>query len=180
MKRINAILVMALLALASGCATTPGGSTAINDQLLVLNTQGIAGLGIAALPVADQAPAAQAGYEVALAINTAAKNGISPADLAALANDYLGKVAPAYSNEIATLIAMILDDAQAISGSPATAEPSTQPSAGEFQEAVEDISQGVMNACLPLANATPTADVMSVESHPGSKIVVRHLRWTPR
>ena len=110
-----ALIAVGLLAINSGCAVNGGGTTpAINDQLVIADaavvTEGI----ILTRPQAEQAPCAEAIYEAASAVNTAAKNGIDLADLQSLAASY---TTGPYAGLISSVVQMIILNVDAISGS---------------------------------------------------------------
>lgn len=182
--KFTRLLLSSILAfgfsLLGGCTINPQtGQTIINDAdatlAASLATTSYIALGV---PAAEQAPAAQAVYEVASAVNIAAKNGISLSEIDTLAQTYLHESNPGYSAIIGDVILLIESGAQpsVANGAP----PSTQPSTGDVQELLIDVSQGAMNGCLVYTGATPTAETMGLEQRGESSIVVRHFRWIPK
>lgn len=181
MKGISSFFICTMLALAGGCAVQPGSSApVINDQFTIdsaslSTTAALTALG-ASEPVA-QAPAARDVYEVANAVNQAAKTGISLADVQALAQSYLTKWNSPYDALAGKLVNMIFD--QIAAQVPATTQPSSSILAGTAQELAIDLSQGVMNGSLPFAGGVPAATLMGAENRPGLVITVRHYEWKP-
>ncbi len=183
MKRFTYLLpIIAFLAMV-GCAITPNGTApVVTDAFIVGNAEGFARIGLAAIPPADQVAGAQLGYEVALAINSAATNGVSQAAILALAQKYLGQADPTWGPAIGGFITLIMTDAALYSNtSVSTTAPSTQPSTGQFQEFLVDASQGVENACLSIPGVgTPSSTALSLEQGGSGGIVVKHFSWTPK
>ena len=180
MKTILSLIGIAML-FCSGCAVTP--NTDANITLIAEVGTSSALLGYGQKYPGQEVAAAQAGYEVALAINTAAKNGVSLYEIDQLAQDYAKQNDPQYSAIMVELITLVEVDAGYTPPPPGTANPtppSTQPSTGVLQEYLVDASQGVMTACLLETGGTPSATATSIDRRGKSSIVVRHLMWIPK
>lgn len=180
MSKLGAFAAILLVTMV-GCSVNPQGQTVINDQAVTLTASVAATSGFIALSANQQTaveviPAAQLTYEVASAVNTAAKGGVPLAQIDALAKTYINQANPGYAALVGYTVDLIEVAAQPNISSGGV--PSTQPSSGDVQELLIDASQGVMNAALVYTGGVPsTSAAMGVEYRGGPSIVVRHFRW---
>ena len=185
MKKCLLACVLAVFTLAAlgGCATN---NIALDQQEMRVGASLATSATLLTVPVADRTVTAQAVYDGASAINTAATNGtVSLAALDELAQSQLAKWQSSYAPVVGAMVQVLESGIEAyltnyLQGLPTTTQNQ------DMQLLAQAGAQGVMSACLYYTQGTPLPLAVARTSWPqklGSKgdftpiVIVPHV-WT--